>query len=57
MCEKFNHLSIGDSLLIKGAKVSEFGGKSLNVSNDESMIVNSDHEQAHFIADWYRKNT
>ena len=37
-----NGLEIGNILAIKGAKVSEYGGKSLNVSNDSTFEVNPD---------------
>jgi hypothetical protein len=35
-------LEIGNILAIKGAKVSEYGGKSLNISSDCTMELNPD---------------
>ena len=37
-------LEIGNILAIKGAKVSEYGGKSLNVSSDSTLELNPDEE-------------
>ena len=35
-------LEIGSVIAIKGAKVSEYGGKSLNVSSDSTLELNPD---------------
>jgi replication factor A1 len=36
MCTRNNNLKLGDILALKGARVSEFGGKSLNSADDHS---------------------
>ena len=35
-CEKFKHLKKGSIVAIKGAKVSDFGGHSLNAASDHA---------------------
>jgi hypothetical protein len=39
MCDKLVNFREGDVLLIKGAKVSDYNGKSLNLSIDHSKII------------------
>lgn len=40
-------------LAIKGAKVSDFGGRSLNVSFNSIMNLNPDIPEAHQLRGWY----
>ena len=40
-------------LAIKGAKVSDFGGRSLNVSFNSVMNINPDIPEAHQLRGWY----
>lgn len=44
MCERTASMKKGDCLVVKGSRVSEFGGKSLNAADDHSMLfVNMNH--------------
>jgi replication factor A1 len=53
---QMNGLEIGSILAIKGAKVSEYGGKSLNVSNDSTLELNPDEQpRYHELYEWYNK--
>lgn len=38
MCEKNNNFKKGDILAVKGARVSDFGGKSLNAAEDHATL-------------------
>jgi len=40
-------------LAIKGARVSDFGGRSASVSFNSEMDMNPDHEDAHALKGWY----
>ena len=41
MCEKNNNFNKGDTLAVKGARVSEFGGKSLNAADDHAVLFHN----------------
>lgn len=46
MCERSSEEQISDVLAVKGARVSEFGGKSLNAADDHSVLyMNLKHER------------
>ena len=54
MCERNSDLKIGDVLAVKGARVSEFGGKSLNAADDHSVLfTNMNHERCRSLKMWY----
>ena len=54
MCERSSTLKIGDCLAVKGARVSEFGGKSLNAADDHSVLfTNTNHERCRALKLWY----
>ena len=54
MCERNSALKGGDVLAVKGARVSEFGGKSLNAADDHSVLfVNMNHERCRGLKNWY----
>lgn len=54
MCERSSALKIGDVLAVKGARVSEFGGKSLNAADDHSVLfINMNHERCRALKLWY----
>ena len=54
MCERNANLQIGDILAVKGARVSEFGGKSLNAADDHSILfINMNHERCKSLKTWY----
>lgn len=54
MCERSITIQIGDVLAVKGARVSEFGGKSLNAADDHSVLYsNMVHERISQLKVWY----
>lgn len=54
MCERSSSLKDGDVLAVKGARVSEFGGKSLNAADDHSaLFINMNHERCRALKLWY----
>ena len=54
MCERSSSLKMGDVLAVKGARVSEFGGKSLNAADDHSVLfINMNHEKCRSLKLWY----
>ena len=56
MCERSTNLQIGDILAVKGARVSEFGGKSLNAADDHSILfTNMNHERCRTLKSWYNE--
>jgi len=54
-----NDIAVGTILAIRGAKVSDYGGKSLNVdSGNNSIIIDPVGEARHKqLSAWYRKET
>jgi len=47
MCERNNTFEKEDILAVKGTRVSEFGGKSLNAADDHAVLYhNINHERA-----------
>ena len=53
-CGQMQGLEVGNILAIKSAKVSDYGGKSLNISNDCLIEVNPDDQpRYHEIYKWY----
>jgi hypothetical protein len=55
MCDKSN-LSPGDILGIGGARISDYGGKSLNAASDHADIsINPNHERARKLSFWYNE--
>lgn len=55
ICEK-TQVRLGDIIALSGARVSEYGGKSLNVAHDHAdLVVNPNHERARKLATWYNE--
>lgn len=51
---QMNGLEVGTILAIKGAKVSDYGGKSLNISNDCTIEMDpEDQPRYHELYKWY----
>jgi len=50
-------LQVGQVLAVKNAKVSDFGGKSLNSGDDSSLIyIAPDHARTHELQKWHASN-
>ena len=50
MCERVASDHIGCVLAVKGARVSEFGGKSLNAADDHSTLFHDlSHDRCHLL--------
>lgn len=56
-CEKFKHLHKGSIVAIKGAKVSDFGGHSLNAASDHAQLFTDlvDNPNYDRVNKWYSK--
>jgi hypothetical protein len=53
ICEK-THLTPGDIIALTGARISEYGGKSINAASDHAdLILNPNHERARKLSFWY----
>jgi hypothetical protein len=53
ICEK-SALSPGDIIGISGARISNYGGKSLNAASDHAdLTINPNHERARKLSFWY----
>lgn len=53
ICEK-SALSAGDIIGISGARISDYGGKSLNAASDHAdLTINPNHERARKLSFWY----
>ena len=52
-------LQVGQVVAIKGARVSEYGGKSLNMGSDHAQLrLDPDEEpRCHELQRWYKKQT
>ena len=47
LCKKVDEYGQGDVLALKGGRISEYGGKTINVADDHSnIILNPDLERA-----------
>jgi len=45
---------LGSVLAIKGAKISDYGGKSLNAGDEHSQLsINPDNKRAHELKEWF----
>ena len=57
ICDRFSTLRVGQVLAIKGARVSDYGGKSLNVADDHAQLY-PDIEQPETakLVQWYRQH-
>jgi replication factor A1 len=51
--ETFASDNVGSAILIKGARLSDFGGRTLSVSTVSSMHLNPDCPDAHSVKGWY----
>ena len=55
LCEK-STLTPGDIIALTGARVSDYGGKSLNSASDHAELqVNPNHERARKLSMWYNE--
>ncbi|TNV83159.1 hypothetical protein FGO68_gene14242 [Halteria grandinella] len=53
MCDKYL-LNLGDIVAITGARVSDYGGKSLNAAMDHAdVVINPNHDRARKLSMWY----
>lgn len=53
MCDRHT-LTLGDIIAISGARVSDYGGKSLNAASDHAdLAINPNHERARKLSMWY----
>jgi hypothetical protein len=53
MCNKFTNLSCGQVLAIKSARISDYGGKSLNVSDDHaSLYIDLELPETQALKNW-----
>ena len=60
MCDKLFNLKLGDLFACKSVTISDFNGKSLNVSDDRSKLYTNDeidHDSAKRIQRWFAKQT
>ena len=56
-CSKFDNLRIGQLLAVKGAIVSDYGGKSLNAADDHAQIYTDlEHPDVAKLQRWYNEN-
>lgn len=56
MCQRLLNLSLGDILALKGGRISDYGGKSINLADDHSSIViNPSNARAKSLYEWYIK--
>eukprot|EP00347_Sterkiella_histriomuscorum_P019324 403342085 len=53
-CQRMNEVGQGDILAMKGGRLSEFGGKTINVADDHaSIMVNPSNPRGKKVYDWY----
>ena len=56
MCDRITTDDIHKIIAVKGARVSEFGGKSLNAADDHSSLFNElNHDRCRTLIKWYRE--
>jgi replication factor A1 len=53
LCDKAYNFKIGQLIAIKGVKVSEFGGKSLNMAASSNIFTDLDNKDAKRVKAWY----
>jgi replication factor A1 len=52
-----DNFKVGDILAIRSARVSDYGGKSLNASDEHTQLyINLDHKRAEKLRKWYDEN-
>ena len=52
----FNEADVGHIIAIKNAKVSDFGGKSLNLGDDGQIYLNPQTHRTKELQKWYISN-
>lgn len=60
MCERITDQDLEKVIAVKGARVSEFGGKSLNAADDHSTLFTElNHDRCRQLLKWFAtlKNT
>lgn len=56
MCERITVDDIHKIIAVKGARVSEFGGKSLNAADDHSSLFSElNHDRCRALTKWYNE--
>ena len=55
-CASWKEVQVGVVMAVKGAKVSDYGGKSLNISDSTCQIEFDPKDQLRFreISEWYK---
>ena len=54
MCDRVTNLDLNKVLAVKGARVSEFGGKSLNAADDHSsLFMDLNHDRCKQLLKWH----
>jgi hypothetical protein len=54
MCDRITQNDINKVIAVKGARVSEFGGKSLNAADDHSSLFQElNHERCRQLLKWH----
>ena len=54
MCERITNDDLNKVIAVKGARVSEFGGKSLNAADDHSTLFpDLNHEKCRQLLKWH----
>jgi len=54
MVDRVTSVDLHKVIAIKNARVSDYGGKSLNASDDHStLFIQQDHERCNQLRDWF----
>lgn len=53
LCDKAGNFKLGQLIVIKGVRISEFGGKSLNMSESSNIFTDLDNQDAKRVKTWY----
>ena len=55
LCTKMDGLRVGQILAVKSARISDFGGKSLNAADDHAQLyADIDHPDTEKLRQWYQ---
>jgi len=58
MCTRMDGLRVGQILAVKSARISDFGGKSLNAADDHaSLFAEIDHPDTDKLRQWYNSHS
>lgn len=53
LCDKAAAYRLGQLIVIKGVRISDFGGKSLNMSESSNIFTNLENKDAQRVKSWY----